>query len=264
MSADDVPAVPAASLILVRDDPELQVLMGERPMSAKAFPGALVFPGGKVEPQDANPAWRGRTGRVEGLDGLALRIAAIREAFEETGLLLASNRSGERPSPGALAAARAAVTAGELDFGDCLDGLGLRPNVAALTPFARWITPLGQRYRFDTWFFIAVTDATAPEPHAMDEFANLSWLGVGRIAEAARLGQIGLLFPTRANLGLLAESRTAAAAVEAARARAIVPVRPEAAVRDGRTVMTIRADAGYSVVDAPSESRQAEASKGDD
>ncbi len=67
----------------------------------------------------------------------------------------------------------------------------------------------------------------------------------------ARSGVRRLLFPTYANLGLLAESPTARAAVEAARARAIHPVMPEPQLRDGRTVMTIRADAGFTVVQDP-------------
>jgi len=253
MSTDQTPAIPAASVILVRDAPELQVLMGERPLTAKAFPGALVFPGGKVEAQDADPVWRDRVAPLEGDDLLALRIAAIRETFEETGVLLAHAAPGYTPdvAPRDLAIARENVASGETDFSVVLDELGLWPDVAALTPFARWVTPLEQRYRFDTWFFIAVASDACAEPVATPEFASLDWAGVQAMTEAARLGGRSLLFPTRANLGLLAESLTAEQAVVAARARTILPVRPQAEVRDGRTVMTIRADAGYGVIQDP-------------
>jgi 8-oxo-dGTP pyrophosphatase MutT (NUDIX family) len=252
--SDEVPARAAASLILVRDvlvrdGPALQVLMGERPAAAKAFPGALVFPGGKVERQDADPAWAGLAGEDD--EQLALRVAAIRETFEETGVLLARDRDGRLAGTGPeLADAQAAVGAGELDFADLLAQRGLTPDLAALVPFARWITPLGQAYRFDTWFFIAaIAEPAVPRP--AQEFVSLDWIEVQAITEQARSGARRLLFPTYANLGLLAESPTAQGAVAAARARVIRPVMPEPQQRGGRTVMTIRADAGFTVDQDP-------------
>lgn len=254
MPADEVPARAAASLILVRDGPELQVLMGERPAAAKAFPSALVFPGGKVEPQDADPIWAEQLGSDGAGDQLSLRIATIRETFEETGVLLARDRHGRLVgSDASLAGAQAAVGAGELPFAELMARLELRPDVAALVPFARWITPLGAPYRFDTWFFIAAIEAPVVAPRPAAEFVSLDWIDVQAITAEARSGARRLLFPTYANLGLLAESPAAQVAVAAARARAraIQPVMPEPQVRDGRTVMTIRADAGFTVVQDP-------------
>jgi 8-oxo-dGTP pyrophosphatase MutT (NUDIX family) len=257
MSADEVPAVPAASLILVRDAPELQVLMGERPLAAKAFPGALVFPGGKLEPQDADPAWAARLG-VEAeadtdQDMLALKLAAIRETFEEAGVLLARDAAGSAVdgAAGPIVQAREAVAGGELTLLALMHRLGLKPDVAALIPFARWITPLGAPYRFDTWFFIAAAPPRIAAPVPSREFVSLRWMEVQALASQGRSGERSMLFPTRANLGLLAESASAETAMAAARLRAVKPVMPEPQQRDGRTVMTIRADAGYSVVQDP-------------
>ena len=222
-----VPIRPAASLILLRDAPDLQALMGARPAEARAFPGATVFPGGKIDPQDHDAVWAARLcpGAPE---PLAAAVAALRETFEETGVLLAHDAAGRRPgeSREALAVARHAVASGELAFADLLDRWDLRLDGAALVPFARWVTPEGRPYRFDTWFFLASAPQPAPALIPTPEFASLDWCGVDAALQAHAAGAQPLMHPTRMNLLRLAESESAAEALAAAEKRAALAAGP--------------------------------------
>jgi 8-oxo-dGTP pyrophosphatase MutT (NUDIX family) len=221
------PPIPAASLILLRDGPGLQVLAGLRPAAAPAFPGVVVCPGGKIDPGDHHPVWASRLCPC-GPSPLAAAVAAVRETFEETGVLLARRADSGPPtvSRGDLATARAAVASGERAFADLLEGWALRLDGTALVPFSRWITPTDRPYRFDTWFFVA----EAPEPDAALmqtwEFASLAWQDV----ETLLAGPDPLLPPTRGNLERLVGRRSAAEAVAAARealeAGPIAPITP--------------------------------------
>jgi 8-oxo-dGTP pyrophosphatase MutT (NUDIX family) len=124
--------------------------------------GALVFPGGKTHADDHDPAWQARSLGWDGADplGRPLRIAAIREAYEETGILLARHADGSafQGELGA-AAARDDIAHNRRAFLDLVGSLDLKLDLAALTVFARWITPELMPKRFDTWFFIAAAPA---------------------------------------------------------------------------------------------------------
>ncbi|MDB5466213.1 MAG: hypothetical protein JWQ46_975, partial [Phenylobacterium sp.] len=156
----DVPAnadiKPAATILLLRDDPAFEVLMVKRHHQIDFASGALVFPGGKTHAGDHDPAWADHVLGWEAFDGdqRALRIAAIREVFEEAGILLARRRNGA-PIGGEACAmeVRAAVDRGETHFLDVVRDLDAQLELAALTVFARWITPPLTPKRFDTWFY---------------------------------------------------------------------------------------------------------------
>src|ERR1700751_2613978 len=92
-----VPILPAATILLVRDDPVFEVLMVKRHHQIDFVPGALVFPGGKTHAGDHDPAWAGRTLQWDATpaDERPLRIAAIREVYEEAGVLLARDAAGD-------------------------------------------------------------------------------------------------------------------------------------------------------------------------
>jgi 8-oxo-dGTP pyrophosphatase MutT (NUDIX family) len=243
--------VPSATVLLVRDLPTFEVLMVKRHHQIDFASGALVFPGGKAHEGDSDPRWRElSTGWEEGGGAeQALRICAIREAFEESGVLLARTPDGLPwcAEPRALQV-REAVAKGERSFLDLVAELGLRLDLGAMTVYARWITPSPMPKRFDTWFFIA----TAPSDQlaACDgwETVDAEWIAP---AEALRLAQSGarkIIFPTRMNLQLLAESRSVAQALAAAKARPVVVVEPKVEQKDGRPVLTLPPDAGYGVV----------------
>lgn len=216
--------------------------------------GALVFPGGKAEPGDSDPAWRPLVTGWSDDGGVeqALKISAIREAFEESGVLLARTPQGSPWCAEPRAAeAREAVAKGRLPFIDLVRDLDLRLDLGALTVYARWITPPITPKRFDTWFFIA----TAPQDQlaACDgwETVDAEWVAPNDALTLAETGARKIIFPTRMNLQLLAESASVEAAIAAARAREIVVVEPKVEQREGGAVLTLPPNAGYGLIAEP-------------
>lgn len=247
---------PAATILLLRDRPQFEVLMVRRHHQIDFASGALVFPGGKAHAGDEDPAWESHAlGWSEvGGEQRALRIAAIREVFEEAGILLAQRSDGS-PIGGEACSleVRQAVDAGRTAFLDVVRDLDARLDLSALTIFARWITPPLTPKRFDTWFY--VVDAPEDQLAACDgrETVDAEWISP---AEAVRLGAAGerkVIFPTRMNLQLLAEAASADDAVARAKARVLVTVQPQIADRGGRRVLVLPPDAGYGVVEEPLE-----------
>lgn len=244
---------PAATILLLRDQPAFEVLMVKRHHQIDFASGALVFPGGKTHEGDADPEWANHAAGWDSLDSVqrGLRVAAIREVYEEAGILLAHHADGRVFGDVCDPAIRAAVDRGGAAFLDVVRGLGVRLSLDALTVFARWITPAIMPKRFDT-FFYAVT-APADQVAACDghEAVDAEWIAPVEALRLAETGERTIIFPTRMNLKLLAESHSASDAVARARARPLVAVNPELIERDGRRLLTIPADAGYGEVAEP-------------
>ncbi|MEO8813417.1 MAG: NUDIX hydrolase [Caulobacteraceae bacterium] len=252
--ADSVPVLPAATILLVRDAPAFEVLMVLRHHQIDFASGALVFPGGKTHAGDLDPAWERRTlGWERSLPHKrALRIAAIREGYEETGVLLARHPDGA-PFRGAEAAAEARdeIATGRRDFIDLIGVLDLRLDLDALSVFARWITPAMMPKRFDTWFYIAIAPADQLAVCDGWETVDAEWVAPAEALRLAALGERKVIFPTRMNLQLLAEATGADNAIARARSRALVTVEPRVADAPGGRVLKIPADAGYGDVSEP-------------
>ena len=149
-----------------------------------AFSGALVFPGGKLEEADGDPRLRARCGGADKIsaDELKFRVAGVREAFEECGILLARKR-GQRSLIGAADLKgieerwRAKLAKDEASIVDLVEAEDLEIATDLMTPFAHWITPTFAPKRFDTWFFLA----EAPEDQiALHDGSELVELGVDR------------------------------------------------------------------------------------
>jgi 8-oxo-dGTP pyrophosphatase MutT (NUDIX family) len=248
----EVPILPAATILLLRDDPEFQVLMVKRHHQIDFASGALVFPGGKSHPGDHDPAWAEHAIGWEAFDAeqRGLRIAAIREVFEEAGLLLAVRRDGA-PIGGEACPmeVRQAVDAGTTHFLDVVRDLGARLDLDALTTFARWITPPLTPKRFDTWFY--AVRAPADQLAACDgrETVDAEWIAPSEALRLAAEGLRKVIFPTRMNLKLLAEASGAADAVARAAARTLVTVQPQVQERPHGRVLVLPSDAGYGVVE---------------
>jgi 8-oxo-dGTP pyrophosphatase MutT (NUDIX family) len=249
-----VPILPAATILMLRDEPTFEVLMVKRHHQIDFAAGALVFPGGKTHAGDDDWRWEERClGWGDSLPHKrALRIAAIREAYEEAGILLARHLGGA-PFRGdeRATAARDDVGKDRREFIDLIVELDLYLDLEALTVFARWITPNIMPRRFDTWFYVA----KAPEEQLAvcdgSETVDAEWI---EPSEALRLGELGqrtVIFPTRMNLQLLGEAKNAEDAMHRARARELVTVEPKVGERNGERVLILPPDAGYGEVFEP-------------
>lgn len=230
--SDPAPARPAATVVLLRDaavGPE--VLLLQRLRTAGFVPGAYVFPGGRVDPADDSPAL------LAWCDGVAVagpapmfRLAALRETFEETGVLLARAGSGREvlamAGDPALGSWREALLGGEAGLLEVAASLGVRFALDELVPCAHWITPLAESRRYDTHFFLA----RLPEGVAVEvdprEMAAAVWLTPARALELFEAGELPLVFPTVATLESLIGYGTAAEALAGFRGRPITPILP--------------------------------------
>jgi 8-oxo-dGTP pyrophosphatase MutT (NUDIX family) len=246
---------PAATILLLRDEPEFQVLMVKRHHQIDFASGALVFPGGKTHAGDHDEAWAEHCSGWDEFDSeqRILRIGAIREAFEEAGILLAERLDGATFGEACDPAVREAVDAGRTAFIDVVRELGVRLRLDALTVFARWITPEMMPKRFDTWFY--AIRAPADQVAACDgrETVDAEWINPAEVLRMEAAGERTVIFPTRMNVVLLGEAMSAADAVERSIARELVPVLPKVEVRDGARFLVLPSNAGYGEVAEPME-----------
>jgi 8-oxo-dGTP pyrophosphatase MutT (NUDIX family) len=253
-----VPPAPrdAATVMVVREaGGGVEVLMLRRPAAMKFAPGAYVFPGGSVDASDAAPeiGWYGpdpaEFGAALGASAelaRALVCAAVRETFEESGVLLAGPAGG-----GAITVApeadRSALIEGGVTLAGLLASRGLVIRADLLTPWARWITPEGESRRFDARFFVAALPAgQQPAAHAA-EADEVAWLRPADAITAARSGDISLLPPTAATLNDFAVVTAAGGGVTdlLAKRRTIEPVCPRLVVEDGETWLLVPDEVGY-------------------
>ena len=240
--------IPAATLVLMRPaggggPPEL--LMIERASNMAFAAGALVFPGGRIDPGDHEAA------RAFGaVEDAAARIAAIRETIEETGIA-----AGLAPAPdAATAAALRDGLSGGAPFAALLEQAGLELELDALTPVARWCPNFRETRRFDTSFFLAEAPAGRSRASAdAGEAVRTFWASASAVLEEVDAGRAHVIFPTRRNLERLA---LFASIVDARADAARHPVRritPWVEQRDGRPHVCIPDDAGYPVTSEPLE-----------
>jgi len=278
------PAVPrdAATVILVRPGPGadgVEAFLLRRTKALEFAPGACVFPGGSVDERDADPAiaeegWIGPApadlGHLLGISAeraRALVCAAVRETFEESGVLLAGPSPAELvPDSAVPVQDRHRLLDGSLSFGELLSRHGLALRADLLTPWARWITPEISPRRFDTWFFAAALpdgqlaglpsgrpggsspprgaweDGSPQEqggsggdrsPRGDAESDSGTWWRPSAALEAARAGQITLLPPTAVTLAELAAYADISGILGAR--RVITPLMPTVVVEDERT-----------------------------
>jgi 8-oxo-dGTP pyrophosphatase MutT (NUDIX family) len=199
-----VPIRPAATVMLVADRPDLHVLMLRRAARQVFAADMWVYPGGAVDPADAEEA----APHVVGLDdevasarlglargGLAYWVAAVRECFEEAGVLFA--RGGvDHLDVGHLAGRRAALNRHEEDFVAMLAEEALQLDLSALHPVGHWITPLGSPRRFDTRFFLAAFPEGQVAAHDDGEAVHAEWFRPADAVAAWREGRMAMMSPT--------------------------------------------------------------------
>lgn len=248
-----VTPLPAATVTLVRDAPRgLEVLMLQRSLSLAFMPGVHVFPGGALDAADDSPALHAlcaglddaAASRTLGLErgGLSYWIAAIREAFEEAGILLAYDASGRIVSVNEAEAERyrphrRALDEGRATFVDFVLGERLRLAVDRLRYFGHWITPVGSPRRYDTRFFIAAAPEGQRVRHDNREAIAHVWVRPGEALELCAREAINMRLPTIKTLErFVAYSTTAELIAEiesSPEVRALLP----RMTRDGRSVL---------------------------
>lgn len=247
-------AIAAATVVLMRDTggvPEL--LLVERAAATAFAGGAMVFPGGRVDPGDhavaADAALAIGTAGLDPTDAAA-RVAAARESFEEADVVLSD---GPPLDANDRAAWRAQLNADTLSYGDFLRAAGHRIDTARLTPFTRWVPPAAAKLarRFDTLFYIAELPPGETVTPDGREAVAAHWLTAGDAVARAQRSEISLLFPTRRNLERLAQYPSLASLLARLTKLPITLIQPEIVMRDGAPWLTIPTDCDYPITEEP-------------
>src|SRR5205809_699603 len=234
MQAKAVTPRPASTILLLRDatgTDEIEVFMMVRHYEIDFNSGALVFPGGSVDKGDQE-------------------ITAIRETFEESGILLArphgsdalidAKRAGEIE-----AAHRAALCDGKTTFLKVIIENGLLLALDELVPYAHWITPEGMPKRFDTWFFLAAAPPEQVGAHDGKESTDSIWVSPREALEGGESGRFKLPFPTTRNLIKLGKQQSVKSALDDSRGKPVVTVMPVMTRLNGGRQLRIPLEAGY-------------------
>jgi 8-oxo-dGTP pyrophosphatase MutT (NUDIX family) len=247
--------VPSATILIVRDAPDgMEVFMVKRHHQIDFVAGALVFPGGKATKADFDPALAQFCDGAGGWNAemRALGAAAIREAFEESGILFAR----EAGCPVYITADRLAgldhycqpLEKGEIALIDILRKERLNIALDALAHFAHWITPENMPKRFNTHFFVAAAPHGHAGRHDGRESVDSIWITPGNAISDRKKWNV--IFPTKLNLVKLAASKTVTEAIERAAATKPLTVLPWVEQGEKGPVLRIREDAGYTQTSA--------------
>ena len=254
---NESPPRASATVVLLRDAADgLEVFLLKRHGLSDVLGGAYVFPGGKVDPEDAG--WVGRTDvpadRLHALlgepdltpqDAAALFVSAIREVFEETGVLFAD------VPPAHAVEAWAALRAGPR-FGELLEPRQVTLAASGLQPWSRWVTPMLQsvsRKRFDTRFFVAAVPPGQHPGHDTHEATASLWLSPRAALQQYWNQEIELAPPQIMSLAHLARHRSVAGVLEAARSRLPPCIRPQPFDIDGQRVLCYPGDPWHDARD---------------
>jgi 8-oxo-dGTP pyrophosphatase MutT (NUDIX family) len=253
------PAVPrdAATVMLLRDGQagQLEVYMLRRKPSMAFAPGAMVFPGGSVDPRDADEqvAWAGpdaaHWGQVFDAPpelARALVCAAVRETFEESGVLLAGPSAAEvvaDTTSDEWEADRQALLDHSVSLAELLARRGLVVRADLLRPWSRWITPVMEPRRFDTRFFAAALPAGQRTRDVGGEASAVAWIAPGDALAAGRRGELALMPPTMVSLTELAACGSLHGVLTGP--RDVAPVIPEIQLREGAVWLTVPGMPGY-------------------
>ncbi|MFH8902508.1 NUDIX hydrolase [Streptomyces coeruleorubidus] len=241
----------AATVMLLKDTGTGPAVHMLRRRASMAFAGgAYAYPGGGVDPRDddhqvrwAGPTrawWADRLG-VDETAAQAIVCAAVRETYEEAGVLLAG------PAPDSVVgdttgadweADRAALIARDLSFAEFLDRRGLVLRSDLLGAWTRWITPEFEARRYDTWFFVAALPEGQRTRNASTEADRTVWIAPGEAAAGYDKGELLMMPPTIATLRQLTAYESAAQALAAAPGRDLTPVLATARLVDGEIVLS--------------------------
>ncbi|MEM1232272.1 MAG: NUDIX hydrolase [Pseudomonadota bacterium] len=245
--------IPSATVLLLRDGAEgLEVFMVVRHHQIDFASGALVFPGGKADPQDFDDALIPfLNGAPDDAAQRAIVVSGIRELFEESGVLLARDQgsdalvSGERIA--GLAQDRERLNDGSLPLLEWLQREQLILACDQLVHFAHWITPEMMPKRFDTHFYLVTAPGDQLAVHDGYESVDSVWIRPQDALAGAGDGRYTIIFPTLRNLEKLARHDSVPAALQASRNDSIVTVLPWTERRDDGNYLCIPTNAGYTL-----------------
>ncbi|WP_151477776.1 NUDIX hydrolase [Streptomyces albicerus] len=241
----------AATVLLLKDTDSTPAVHMLRRRASMAFAGgAYAYPGGGVDPRDddrqigwAGPPrawWASRLG-VDGASAQAIVCAAVRETYEEAGVLLAG------PTPDTVVgdttgdeweADRVALVARDVSFAEFLDRRGLVLRSDLLGAWTRWITPEFEPRRYDTWFFVAALPEGQRTRNASTEADRTVWIRPEDATDGYDKGDLLMMPPTIATLRQLGAYATAAEALAAAPERDMAPVLAKARLEDGELILS--------------------------
>ena len=246
---DHDPPIPAATLIVMRLGPSApdtlvapDILVVERAQGMAFAGGAIVFPGGRVDPSDIAFA------AALGDPADAARVTAIRETLEESGVAVGL---GGAMDPTLGLAIQQLLIAGA-DFADLLRDHELTLDLSALTPFARWMPAFKQARRFDTHFYLAAAPPGAWRPHPQpSECQSAEWVGASALLDRIAAGTNHAIFPTKRTLERIARFANIDEARADAAAHSLDTIVPWVEERGGVPHVCIPADRGYPVTSEP-------------
>jgi 8-oxo-dGTP pyrophosphatase MutT (NUDIX family) len=258
----------AATVLILRDgEPDadgrcLEVFMLRRNLNSDFVGGAFVFPGGAVDPEDRHDdleaVCRGRSDADAsarlGIErgGLAFWVAAIRESFEEAGVLLAYHPDGDvirladPPTNERFSTHRTAVDTGRRRLVEICEEEGLELAVDAMWYFGHWITPVGAPRRYDTRFFVTLAPPAQTPVHDDHEVIANTWVRPTDALARHRSGTFEMLPPTIASLRAVSRFATAGEALAAATEITDVPtILPRVIVDEGGVRIVLPGDPEY-------------------
>lgn len=247
----------SASVLIIRDGEThprfgtLQILMVKRHQKIKFAGGAYVFPGGKLDEADRALEQQDQANATTDISAefRGLRYAALREVFEETGLIIGTQegKAIDEPMRRKLDETyRDAILEDRMTLAEFMDHSRIILDMNDCFPFAHWITPEVYPIRFDTRFFLCVApEGQEPSPDG-HEITEVEWMYPMSLVEES---DGVLMFPTMMNLKMLGQAKSVTEALDLLTKRKIVTVTPEVIEGDKLRFREIPADAGYEEVD---------------
>ncbi|MBF0529495.1 MAG: NUDIX hydrolase [Deltaproteobacteria bacterium] len=256
--------LPASTVILMRDGREspFEVLLMRRHHQQSFMSGAYVFPGGRVDDDDRRPdpsfvvgrtddqVWESfRDPNLDHESALGYYLAAVRETFEEAGVLLADRRNSDnRPlSSDRLASYRAGLHDGRVSLEKIAVEAGVQIRLDWLLPYSHWITPEAERKRFDTRFFLARLPEGQETRHDEVEMSDSLWVTPREAINGFNAGRIILVPPTLVTLEELAEMASIEQAIALAGKRRVYPILPQAFMDGSIVSLKLPHDPEYSI-----------------
>jgi 8-oxo-dGTP pyrophosphatase MutT (NUDIX family) len=262
MSNTPAPTIPSATIVLLREKQntdanaasnqgqDMEMFMVVRHHQIDFASGALVFPGGKADPGDYDDVLLNHLdGAAKDPDMRAMQVAAIREAYEECGVLLARPQGGSALIAGERLAMlepfRKRLNSGEVSIAEFVSQQKLQLACDRLEHFAHWITPEMMPKRFDTHFFLATAPADHLAIHDGYESVDSVWITPKQAIADAKEGSRTVIFPTLRNIEKVAQYDNIRSLTVATKAQPVVPVLPWTEKREDGVWLCINPEAGY-------------------